>query len=119
MWTKIFGRYIIALSLALLTACMAKHEDEAREWLSIQVQAYTPETKTTLSDDGSETTFLFSTGDKLGFFADGVLNNQPLNCTNGASGDFSGKILLSGSQTATLPSLDYYAYYPYVNPHCS
>ena len=112
MWIKTFGRSILALSLALLPACTA-HMEEAREWLSIGIQASSHATKTTMTDDGSDTEFRFSTGDVMGFFANGVLNNKQLTCTDGGSGSFSGKILVKGDQTIARPSMDYYAYYPY------
>ncbi len=112
MWIKTFGRSILALSLALLPACTA-HMEEAGEWLSIGIQASSHATKTTMTDDGSDTEFRFYTGDVMGFFANGVLNNKQLTCTDGGSGSFSGKILVKGDQTIARPSMDYYAYYPY------
>lgn len=112
MGNKTFGRTLFILSLALLPACTA-HVEEAGEWLTIAVKASGPATKTTMTDDGSDTKFRFSAGDKMGFFADGVLNNKPLTCTDAASGSFSGSINLTESQTIARPSIDYYAYYPY------
>ena len=113
MLREVFGRILIALSLALLVACVAKREEEAGEWLSIQVQAHMLETKTTLSDDGDETSFHFDVGDEMGFFADGILENARLVCKDAVNGSFSGKILVSGPQTEVRSSVDYYAYYPY------
>lgn len=113
MKVKTFGRIITAFSLALLSACSAQVEEEAREWLSIEVQAQQPDTKTTLSEGVSSTAFSFQDNDKMGFFAESLLNNIALTCTSGAGGTFSGRILITGEQTAAHPSVDYYAYYPY------
>lgn len=113
MLTRTFGSSILSvLSLALLPACVA-HVEEAGEWLSIGVQASSHATKTTMTDDGSDTEFHFSTGDDMGFFANGVLNNKLLSCTDGGSGSFSGRIFVQGAQAIARPSVDYYAYYPY------
>ncbi len=113
MKVKTFGRILTVLSLALLSACSTQLEKEAGEWLSIAVQAQQPDTKTTLAEGVSSTSFSFQNNDKMGFFAEGLLNNIVLTCTSGAGGTFSGRILITGEQTVVHPSVDYYAYYPY------
>ena len=80
MKKRVFGRIVMVLSLALLTACSARKEEEAREWLTISVQAQVDATKSTLSNDGSVTSFTFEKGDLIGLFANRVLNNFKLTC---------------------------------------
>lgn len=119
------GRNIlIACSLALLFACQAERQTDtaAGEWLAIQTHCLSPATKTTITDNGSTSSFGFKLGDNMGFFAADIIPNLKLSCTNGATGTFEGRVLLDGSQTAAQPSITYYGYFPYSrtagdNPH--
>lgn len=115
MRKKQFGSIFTTLSLAIfLSGCSAQLENEAGEWLTVAVEARQTATKSRMeADDGSTTSFVFENDDEMGFFAEGILNNIKLTCTNGAAGSFTGKIFVQGKQAAFQPSIDYYAYYPY------
>ena len=110
--------YVILFSLVLLGACTVEMPEqvspEAGENLVISLHAQMSEkTKTVLSDDGFRSSLSFELEDQLGFFADDVLANKTLKCTDGATGAFSGSFWVSGEEAMSRPSLDYYAYYPY------
>lgn len=115
MEKKQFGSTLLTLSLAfMLSGCSAQLETEAGEWLNVAVQARQSVTKISLADDGSTSFFAFEKGDQIGFFAEGIINNAKLTCTDGAGGFFNGKVLIINEEQAKpRPSVDYYAYYPY------
>ena len=113
MLTKTFGRILVALSLVFLSACTKAPEEKAGERLMITVQAESPATKTVLSDDGQVTRLAFTAGDRLGFFANGILSNIPLDYVDDGSGTFCGQAWVDSEQAEYRAAVDYYAYYPF------
>lgn len=111
--------FILTCSLAMLGSCTAimpvQDPAEAGEVLYIRINTHVSDTKTIISDDGSSSSFTFETGDKLGFFADGKLENIKFTCSNGAAGAFGATIMVPLEKQATEPSINYYAYSPFVN----
>ena len=112
MLTKTFGRILTALSLALLPACTKAPEEKAGERLVITVRAENPATKTVLSDDGAVTSLAFTSGDQLGFFANGILSNIQLDYDEKAD-MFIGQAWVDSEQAEYREAVDYYAYYPF------
>lgn len=111
--------FILTCSLAMLGSCTAimpvQDPAEAGEVLYIRINTHVSDTKTIISDDGSSSSFTFETGDKLGFFADGKLENIKFTCSNGAAGAFGATIMVPLEKQATEQSINYYAYSPFVN----
>ena len=108
----------MALSLALMGACTAEMPEQlppkVGEKINIQIKVQLPLTKTTIDEEGSKSNFAFETGDNIGFFADGELDNIRLTCSNGATGAFGASILIPKEKQSSEPSINYYAYYPYI-----
>lgn len=105
------------LSLALLASCTAEMSEQipqkVGERTHIQISAQSLLTKTTISEEGAKSNFAFETGDAIGFFANGKLENIKLTCSNGATGAFGASILIPKEKQAAEPSINYYAYSPY------
>ena len=108
---------IFILSLAFAGACTAEKPVQAPpvtgEKITVRITAQVPETKTTLSDNGSRSSFAFEIGDNVGFYAENTINNEPLTCENRESGSFSGQFYVSGEKAEHRDAVNYYAYYPY------
>lgn len=108
---------LLANSLVVLGCASTLEENNSsktpREF-SIEVSSCFPRTKTIISDNGSDCSFNYLKGDKIGFFAEEILVNVGLTCYNEELGSFTGTIRLhEPGQTEYRETVNYYAYYPY------
>lgn len=106
----------LAFLIAVFGACQVESPQAPEmvdNYITFDVKAHFPVTRTEIADDGVRSSFNFVLGDAIGFFAGNSITNCRLEYIDAETGSFWGKVRLDDISQDYRPSVQYCAYYPF------